>query len=73
MTFRTFRRVAAAVVTAALGGCSPPQWYGAGQAWQRHECQRVPDVDQRQRCLQQARTPHEDYRRQADALAEPPR
>lgn len=58
-------RIAAACLALTLGvGCSSRQLYGAGQAWQRNECQRLADVQERQRCLAKADTSYEAYRRQ---------
>jgi hypothetical protein len=51
----------------ALGACSSQQLYGAGQAWQRNECTRIPDVDQRQRCFQSTATSFDEYQRQQAA------
>jgi hypothetical protein len=56
------------VVCVAAGGCSSQQLYGAGQAWQKTECQRLPDADQRARCLKSSATSFDEYQRQAGAL-----
>lgn len=49
-------------------GCSSQQAYGAGQAWQRNECYKLEQLNDRNRCLQQAGRPYEDYQRESDAL-----
>lgn len=52
---------------AALGGCTSQQLYGAGQAWQRNECTKIPDPEQRQRCFQSTATSYDEYQRQQAA------
>ena len=46
-------------------GCSLQQAYGAGQAWQRLDCNRIADTQERQRCA--ASPSYEDYLRQSEA------
>lgn len=55
---------ALAVVSAITSGCSTQQLYGTGQAWQRNECQRSVDQDERERCLKNANTSYESYQKQ---------
>jgi hypothetical protein len=50
-----------------LPACSSQQAYGAGQAWQRQECNKLPDAAERSRCMASASTSFEDYQRQATA------
>lgn len=52
----------AAAVSATA--CSSQQAYGFGQAWQRNECGRISDMQERQRCMSAASTSYDDYRRQ---------
>lgn len=62
--------VAAAVFGSAmnlLSGCSWQQAYGAGQAWQHQECNKVMDAQERSRCMASASTSYEEYKRQAEA------
>lgn len=47
--------------------CSSQQAYGAGQAWQRNECYKINEPQERSRCLSSANTSYDDYKRQADA------
>jgi hypothetical protein len=57
--------------TAALGGCSSQQLYGAGQAWQRNECFKMADQQERSRCLSSASTSYEQYKRESKAASVP--
>lgn len=51
----------------AVTGCASPQLYGAGQAWQRHECTKIPDMEQRQRCFRSTAMSYDEYQRQQAA------
>lgn len=64
------RGLVSAVLAAAasLAACTAQQLYGAGQSWQRQECHRLPDADQRQRCLASSALSYDEYRRQAEAV-----
>ncbi len=66
---RTAAPALAALLMVACGvsACSSMQAYGAGQAWQRQECNKLPDAAERSRCMASASTSYEDYRRQAEA------
>ena len=55
---------------AALVGCSSQQGYGAGQAWQRNECFKINDQQERSRCLDRASIARERYQRDASRAAE---
>lgn len=48
-------------------GCSSQQFYAGGQAWRRNECQRIPDFQERKRCMDSAALSFEDYQRQSAA------
>lgn len=50
-----------------LAGCSAEQAYSGGQAWQRNECNRLPDGLERTRCLERADTSYEAYRKEKAA------
>ena len=54
-------------VLAPLAACTAQQAYGAGQNWQRNQCNRMPDEMERTRCLQSAGTSYRDYQRQKAA------
>jgi hypothetical protein len=50
-----------------LAACSTEQVYGAGQAWQKAECSRIIDAQERSRCMASTNTSYEDYKRQQEA------
>ena len=54
-----------------LGACSSQQLYGVGQAWQRNECFKINDQQERSRCLSSASTSYEQYKRESGAASEP--
>ena len=66
----TFKPMLAAA--ALLGGCSSQQLYGAGQAWQKQECNRIANVQERARCLASTRNSYEDYKRKSEAAKRQP-
>ncbi|MFZ2648987.1 MAG: hypothetical protein WA210_02675 [Burkholderiaceae bacterium] len=47
--------------------CSTQQAYGAGQAWQRQECNKIIDAQERGRCMASTNTSYDEYKRQAEA------
>ncbi|MBU1236690.1 MAG: hypothetical protein KJ634_11825 [Gammaproteobacteria bacterium] len=47
-----------------LAGCSSRQWYAAGQNYQRNQCERLPDMGERQRCLEKANMSYEEYEKE---------
>jgi hypothetical protein len=57
-------------LTVALGACSSQQLYGVGQAWQRNECFRISDQQERSRCLSSTSTSYEQYKRESKAASE---
>lgn len=54
-----------------LAACSSQQTYGVGQTWQRNECYKINDLQERNRCLASANTSYEEYKRQSDAAKSP--
>lgn len=44
-----------------LGGCSSQAWYAAGQSYQRNQCLKIPNADERERCLNKANTDYNTY------------
>ena len=57
----------AVAMVVSLFGCSSQQLYATGQGWQKQECQKILEREQRMRCEQSAATSYERY--QADATA----
>ena len=56
----------ARVIVLAATGCTSKQAYDTGQAWQRRECNKIVDQNERDRCLDGVNTPYEDYKRQTE-------
>ena len=61
---RCLSRLAILIITLLITACSGEHVYSIGQEWQRHECMKIEDAEQRSQCLADARVPYEDYRRQ---------
>ena len=55
-----------------LAACTTQQLYGTGQAWQKQECNRIVDAQERGRCLASTNTSYEEYRRQSEAVKAQP-
>jgi hypothetical protein len=55
------------LVVAAAAGCSTRVAYDAVQNRQRLECQKIQDLSARSKCLADASTPYEDYKRQSES------
>lgn len=51
-----------------LGGCSSEQLYASGQDWQRSECNKLLDAQERGRCLSRANASYDSYRQQTERL-----
>lgn len=65
MTLRTPIMGIAAAIGLAVSGCTAQQLYSTGQSWQRNECIRMLDQLERERCLSNANTPYETYKKQS--------
>jgi hypothetical protein len=50
----------------ALSACTTEQMYGSGQAWQRNQCNKMPDKADADRCAAGASTTYEAYKRQSE-------
>ena len=59
------------MLVVALAGCSSQQLYANGQGWQKQECQKMPEREQRTRCEQSAATSFEHYQAEAAAAKKP--
>jgi hypothetical protein len=62
---------AAAIAAVALQGCSSQQLYATGQAWQQNECNKIVDMQERQRCMSKASSSYDTYQRQATEAKNP--
>ncbi len=51
--------------------CSSGQTYLALQGWQRNECNKLIDLDERDRCTRQTNTSYEAYRQQIETGGKP--
>jgi len=56
------------LLVCVFSGCSSEQFYGAGRATQRNQCERMPDQNQREHCLHDAGMSHDEYKRESDAI-----
>ena len=53
----------------ALGAaCSSQQSYATGQAWQQNECNKIIDMQDRERCMIRTRGSYDTYQRRVDDL-----
>lgn len=62
-------RILAIVVTVTMvttTGCTTQQLYTTGQSWQRNQCTRLMDQQERERCLANAGASYETYKKQSD-------
>ena len=50
-----------------LSACSSQQLYSTGQEWQKNECNKLVDAEQRTRCMNNAKISHDEYKRDAEA------
>ncbi|MBP6058872.1 MAG: hypothetical protein KA524_10755 [Nitrosomonas sp.] len=53
------------VAITSQSGCSTQQLYNTGQSWQRNECNRLMDQQERDRCLSSTSTSYEAYKKQS--------
>jgi len=64
--------VALCALASLAAGCSTQTAYYSAQGWQRQQCFKIDDLQQRQRCLKSASTSHEDYQRASDKAQSKP-
>lgn len=56
------------VVVGLCAGCSSQQIYATGQNMQRQQCFNMPDQGDRERCLNNASTSYDDYKRETSQV-----
>jgi hypothetical protein len=49
-----------------LSGCTAEQGYRTAQAWQRSQCNQLPDKTEFDRCMSKTDTTYESYKRQRE-------
>jgi membrane protein DedA with SNARE-associated domain len=73
-SMRTINTLFSLIVIASLGtACSSQQTYASGQTWQRNECNKIIDMQERQRCVAKANDSYDSYQKQVDELKKPGR
>ncbi len=58
--------IAVTVTIVIATGCTTQQLYSTGQSWQRNQCTRLVDQQERERCLANAGASYETYKKQSD-------
>jgi hypothetical protein len=58
--------IAVSVTMVTITGCTAQQLYSTGQSWQRNECSKIIDQQERARCLSNAGASYETYKKQSD-------
>ena len=56
----------ALLVALSLSACTAEQAYDTAQAWQRNQCNKLPDKAEFDRCMSKTNTPYESYKRQTE-------
>lgn len=70
---RLILTLTALLTATSLSACSSQQFYGAGQAWQHNTCNRISDMQERNRCMASANRSHDDYQRESEAVKGSPK
>ena len=69
-----FAHLLALIAASLLGAaCSSQQTYASGQTLQRNECNKIIDMQERQRCVAKANDSYDTYQKQVDDLKKPTR
>lgn len=66
------RLLATATLLALLTACSAQQGFNATQAWKRNQCAKIVDAQERIRCLREADTSYDSYKKQTDEVKAKP-
>ena len=70
---RTTRTLLIASLIATLTACTTQALYVTGQGWQKQECLKLKDLDERRRCEKSTAISYDRYRAVADAAKQPPK
>jgi hypothetical protein len=65
------RWLALPAVAALLCACTTETLYLSAQQWQRQECQKLQDRDERSRCEKSTARSYEQYKAEAEAARKP--
>ena len=49
-----------------ISGCTAEQAYGTAQAYQRNQCNKLPDKAEYDRCMSRTDTTYDSYKRQGE-------
>jgi hypothetical protein len=60
------RALVTVVVLLVASGCTTQQAYYSTQTWQRNECNKLIDQNERDRCIGRTSLTFEDYKRQTE-------
>jgi hypothetical protein len=52
------------LVALSLSACTAEQAYGTAQAWQRNQCNNLPDKAEFDRCMSKTNTTYDSYERE---------
>ncbi|HLL09647.1 MAG TPA: hypothetical protein VK570_01205 [Rubrivivax sp.] len=58
--------------TLSLLGCTSQELWRSGQQWQKQECSRLKDIEERKRCERSAATSFEQFQAESAANAKKP-
>jgi hypothetical protein len=71
-SMRTINTLLSLLLFALFGtACSSQQTYASGQTWQRNECNKIIDMQERQRCVAKSNDSYDTYQKQVDDLKKP--
>ena len=67
-------KAAVGLLTATLSllGCTSQELWRSGQQWQKQECSRLKDIEERKRCERSAATSFEQFQAESAANAKKP-
>lgn len=54
-----------------MAACSSQDLYATGQGWQRQECNKLQDAQERNRCMASTSRSFEDFKREAESARNP--